>query len=93
MASAVRAGSASTIIVYTVYVLQDDTGKLYKGFTKELQRRLREHRGGGTQTTRSMKNINVVYTEEYPTLAEARKREVYLKSAAGRRFLKKKLGP
>jgi hypothetical protein len=36
-----------------------------------------------------MKNLTVAYKEEYPTFAEARKREVYFKTAAGRRFLKK----
>ena len=32
----------------------------------------------------------VIYTEEYDSLEEARRREKYLKSAAGRRFIKKK---
>jgi len=38
-----------------------------------------------------MSNIEVVYIEKYDTFSEARKREVYLKTSAGRRFLKKKL--
>ena len=40
-----------------------------------------------------MIDLKVVYTEEYDILEQARKRELYLKSAAGRRFLKNKLGP
>ncbi len=75
--------------IYTVYVLKDSSGKLYKGFTNNLERRVREHRSGHTRSTRMMNGISVVYTEEYATLAEARSRELYLKSAAGRRFLKK----
>ncbi len=39
-----------------------------------------------------MKELAVVYVEKFDTFVEARKREVYFKSAAGRRFLKKKLG-
>ena len=35
-----------------------------------------------------MKELHVIYTEEFGTLEEARKREKYFKSAAGRRFLK-----
>ncbi len=35
----------------------------------------------------------MVYTEEYGNFEEARKRELYLKSSAGRRFLKKHIGP
>jgi putative endonuclease len=33
----------------------------------------------------------MIYSEEFETLAEALKREKYLKSAAGRRFIKIKL--
>jgi putative endonuclease len=74
-----------------VYVLKDTNGKYYKGATTNLQRRLAEHRRGHTQTTRHMHNLSVVYTEEYATFEEALAREKYLKSAAGRRFLKKVL--
>ena len=77
---------------YTVYVLQDADGKQYKGLTKDLGRRLQEHRSGGTITTRKMRVLEVVYTEECDSFAEARKRELYFKSAAGRRFLKQKMG-
>jgi hypothetical protein len=38
-----------------------------------------------------LKDLSVVYTEEWPTRLEARKREKYFKTAAGRRFLKNKL--
>lgn len=72
----------------TVYVLKDNTGKLYKGLTNDLQRRLIEHKSGHTITTSRMKELHVIYTEEFGTLEEARKREKYFKSAAGRRFLK-----
>jgi len=75
--------------MFTVYELKDKYGKLYKGYTNNLERRLREHRAGHTITTMKMEDINVVYTEKYDTFEEARKRELYLKSAAGRKFLKK----
>ncbi|MEK7611970.1 MAG: GIY-YIG nuclease family protein [Patescibacteria group bacterium] len=77
--------------MYTVYVLQDKNDKIYKGFTNNLARRLKEHRSGMSRTTSRMEELVVVYTETYKTLAEARKRELYLKSAAGRRFLKNKI--
>ena len=75
--------------MYTVYVIQDSFGKLYKGFTNNLKRRLREHNAGHTITTSRMKDLKVVYTEEYDSFDKARVRELYLKSAAGRRFLHK----
>ncbi len=79
--------------MYTVYVLRDEKGKTYKGVTNDLQRRLREHLAGGTKTTSRMIGIKVAYTEIFDNFVDARKRECYLKTAAGRRFLKQKIGP
>lgn len=78
--------------MFTVYVLRDENNKLYKGLTNDLNRRFKEHRSGHTITTSRMSKLKIVYTEEYDNFKEARKRELYLKSAAGRRFLKNKLG-
>jgi putative endonuclease len=77
--------------MYVVYILQDKDGKLYKGLTNNLQRRLAEHKRGKTTTTRRMANLEVVYSEKFETLQKARKREIYFKTAAGRRFIKNKL--
>ncbi|TSC77667.1 MAG: putative endonuclease [Parcubacteria group bacterium Gr01-1014_24] len=79
--------------MFTVYVLKDNKGKVYKGMTNNLKRRLAEHHSGHTITTNHMKELILVYKERYATFEEARKRELYLKSAAGRRFLKKVLPP
>lgn len=78
--------------MFVVYVLRSDDGKFYKGVTNDLGRRLLEHRAGKIKTTSKMGNFEVAYTEQYEYFAEARKRELYFKSAAGRRFLKKVLG-
>jgi putative endonuclease len=78
--------------MYTVYVLQDSEGKFYKGFTKDLAKRFSAHTSGsGSRTTSMMKNLKIVYTEQFEKLEDARAREVYFKSAAGRKFLKDKL--
>lgn len=77
---------------YFVYVLRDKEGKLYKGMTNNLTRRLCEHKSGHTITTSRMGDLKVAYFEEFDNFNSARKRELYLKSAAGRRFLQKKLG-
>lgn len=77
--------------MYYVYVLRDDKGKLYKGMSKNMERRLKDHSRGHTKSTKKFVNIAVVYLEELPSRESARKREKYLKSAAGRRFLKDKL--
>ncbi len=75
--------------MFTVYVLEDVDGKRYKGVTGDLDRRLKDHISGYTKTTSKMLGLRVVYSEIYDKFINARKREVYFKSAAGRRFLKK----
>lgn len=79
--------------MYVVYVLKDATGKLYKGMTSNLEKRLIGHRQGNTRSTKNLRDLQIVYTETCPDRVSARLREKYLKSAAGRRFLKKQLGP
>jgi putative endonuclease len=77
--------------MYTVYVLKDVKGKHYKGLTNDLERRLREHKSGHTITTSKMQGLKLVYSETFNTFPEARAREKYFKTAAGRRFLKNKI--
>jgi len=79
--------------MYTVCVLQDSVEKLYKDITNNLRRRLIEHKSGHTISTKQLKNPNVVYTEEYDNFKQAREREIFFKTAAGRRFIKKLLRP
>jgi putative endonuclease len=84
-------GGERLFFMWVVYILKDSSGKLYKGMTSNLSRRLKEHVLGKTRTTARMSNFTVIYQEEFTRFAVARKREVYFKSAAGRRYLKKQL--
>ena len=79
------------ILMFTVYVLIGSGEKIYKGMTNDLRRRLREHASGKTITTRKMDSVRLIYKEEYDSFIEARNRELYFKTAAGRKFLKKKI--
>jgi putative endonuclease len=79
--------------MFTTYILKSQDGKLYKGVTNDLNRRFREHTSGQTRTTSKMNGLEIVYFEKYDKFEEARKREVYFKTAAGRRFLKKNIRP
>ena len=78
------------IRMYTVYVIKSGS-RLYKGMTNDLKRRLAEHRRGKTKTTSKMRDFMLVHCEMYNDFDAARKRELYLKTAAGRRFIKKVL--
>jgi predicted GIY-YIG superfamily endonuclease len=75
--------------MYFVYVLRSlSASKSYVGFTNNLVRRLGEHNEGKHFYTKRHAPWQIVYSEQYDTLKDARGREKYLKSAAGRRFLK-----
>lgn len=60
-------------------MVQNNRGKLYVGVSESPYNRLKEHNTQrGSVFTKSGK-FRVVFKEEYPTLAEARKREVQIK--------------
>ena len=74
---------------YYVYVLKSEQfDRTYTGMTADLNRRLKEHNTGKTKSTRPYKPWRLVYHELVEGALEARKREKYLKSAAGRQFIK-----
>ncbi|HKL08394.1 MAG TPA: GIY-YIG nuclease family protein [Bacteroidales bacterium] len=78
--------------MFFVYIIKSQTdGRLYKGFTNNLERRLKEHNFGKNKTTAPYKPWILVYKETYQTRIEARDREKYFKSGAGREFLKQTL--
>ena len=77
-----------------VYVIKSEkNGNLYKGLTKDLKVRLKEHNSGKTKSTKAYAPWILSYYEKFDNVAEARKREKYFKTAAGRRFIKQKLAP
>lgn len=49
----------------------------------------RNMKKGGCNATKNRRPLKLIHTENYGTLNEARKREKYLKTAAGRKVLKK----
>jgi len=80
--------------MYTVYVIRSiNFNKFYTGFTTDIGRRLNEHDSGKTTSNKAFKPFKLIYTEQVETRTDARVREKYLKSAAGRLYLKKKLAP
>ena len=55
--------------------------------TQNLERRLKEHNSGKSKFTSSYIPWILVYHEFATSTEHARKREKYLKSAAGKRFI------
>lgn len=77
---------------YYVYLLQSDLDQgLYIGFTAYLRRRLAEHQQGVSISTKSRRPWRLIYYEAYLQKLDAEGREKFLKSGAGRTFLKKQL--
>ena len=66
--------------MYFVYVLRTRSNTLYIGVTQALHRRVDAHNSGrGAGWTKVHPGAQIVYSESYPTLGLARKREIQLK--------------
>lgn len=73
---------------YTVYVLKDENGKHYTGYTSNIEKRLWEHNNGITYTTRKGKNWIIIFAKKFDIKKDAILYERFLKSGKGREFIK-----
>ena len=77
--------------MFFVYILENQRDhSWYIGYTSNLRRRLSQHHNHEVYTTRNGTWI-IIYYEAYQEKLDAAGREVFLKSGAGWRFLKKQL--
>jgi putative endonuclease len=76
--------------MFYTYVLEDEKGQIYFGFTKDLRKRLQEHNQGATFSTKGRK-WHCIYYEACLNEEDARRRELYLKTTQGGRLLKRRL--
>jgi len=80
-------------MAFYVYILKSlSDNRFYTGSTEDIAERLKRHNLGEVRSTKSRRPFELIYQEGYETRTEARKRENFLKSGAGRRFLMEKLG-
>jgi putative endonuclease len=78
--------------MYSIYVLKSlRDRKHYTGYSSDINRQLLEHNSGKTESTRRRRPFELIYSEQYQSEDEARKRERFLKSGKGREELKKLL--
>ena len=68
---------------YIVYILTNNIGKYYIGFSSDKNRRLIEHNRGQTISTKYSSSWNTIYIEKFDTKKEAIKRERQIKSYKG----------
>ncbi|MBI4128915.1 MAG: GIY-YIG nuclease family protein [Parcubacteria group bacterium] len=75
-----------------VYVLQSQKDRmLYVGWTTDLRRRIEKHNSGRVFSTRSRCPFTLLYYEACHDREDAKRREKYLKTAWGKRYLKRRL--
>jgi putative endonuclease len=76
--------------MYYTYIIQSQkTNKYYIGCTSDITKRLLEHNGDWTQSTRGKGPWTIVYTEKFNTKPEALIREKKIKSYHGGNEFKK----
>ncbi|MFH1956330.1 MAG: GIY-YIG nuclease family protein [Patescibacteria group bacterium] len=74
------------MFVYILKSLKDL--KTYTGFSLDIEKRIKEHNQGKVDATKHRRPFVLLYKENCSDLKEAKKREKYWKSGAGRRKLK-----
>ena len=74
---------------FYVYVLRSvDFKRNYVGFTKNVERRLKEYNSGKTKSTKPYRPWKLLFLETFISKSEALEREKHLKSGQGRDYIK-----
>ena len=78
---------------HIVYVLRSlkTSGRIYIGYTTDLERRLREHNRGEGEYTKHFTPWQVETYITFQDVTRAKHFEIYLKSGSGHAFLRKRL--
>jgi putative endonuclease len=79
------------IFMFYVYILLLNNKQIYTGFTDDLKRRMNEHKRGKVKFTSQRLPIKIIHYEAYLLKTDAQRRERYLKTTEGKRFLKQQL--
>jgi len=76
---------------YTYVLLSIRDGRWYTGATGDLRARVEDHLKGRVESTRSRRPLRLIYYEACLSGADARRRERYLKTGKGKRYLRRRL--
>ena len=77
--------------MFYTYVLQNNNGRLYTGYTNDLRKRFNEHNTKKSTYTKLRGPYQLIYYEACLNEEDARSREKYLKSGMGKRYLQNRL--
>jgi len=78
-------------MIYVYAINSKERNYIYVGMTDNVERRVAQHQKGYEKTTKPYRPFELILCETYPNLEKARKREKFLKTAAGKRFLRARL--
>jgi len=79
--------------MHYVYILRSErNGRLYIGYSQDVERRLGHHNSGRVTATRYLRPLRLAYVEPHQTLTQARQREYYLKRQKSRKVLEELIG-
>lgn len=77
---------------YYVYVLRSEKDHMfYVGFTHDIQQRVDEHNNGKVLSTKNRRPMKLIYWEGCLDQTDATKREKYLKTSWGKRYIKNRI--
>lgn len=80
--------TTSSVFFHYIYILESlKDFERYVGYTNNLKRRLEEHKKGRSFATKFRRPFRLIYFEGCLNEEDAKRRERYLKTTQGRRFL------
>ncbi len=76
---------------YVYVLLSGKDDELYIGYTKDLKRRLEKHNAKKNFSTKGRLPLSLIYMEACLNEEDSKRRENYLKTSQGRRFINLRL--
>lgn len=73
---------------YFIYVLECSDGFWYTGYTKNLTKRITDHKNGRVSSTKKRLPISLLYFEGCKNQQDATHGEKYLKTTYGKRYIR-----
>ena len=77
--------------MYYIYILLMKDNNFYTGYSNNLKERITNHNLGKVDTTKNKRPLKLIHYEAYIEKFDAKRREKFLKSSDGKRFLKQQI--
>ena len=74
---------------HTYILFSEKLNKYYIGSTSDINRRIEDHNRGKEKFTRTGTPWQIVYSEQFEILADARKRELQIKKQKSRKYIER----